>query len=82
MQLIVISDDTDIDIVFPENRDIYECQPSLEPALMGEPIVSGQDCEQLQITHSDYYFYTAEPSCYQSTMAQLRINWKQEGSAV
>lgn len=75
MQLIVISDDTDIDIVFPENRDIYECQPNLEPALMGEPIVSGQDCEQLQITHTDYYFYTAEPSCFQLIRNWAIVDW-------
>ncbi len=75
MQLINISDNTDIAIVFPDNVDIYECQPNLEPALMGEPIVTGQDCEQLQITHTDYYFYTAEPSCFQLIRNWAIVDW-------
>ncbi|MEZ4954764.1 MAG: HYR domain-containing protein [Saprospiraceae bacterium] len=75
MQLIQISDDTDIDVVFPDNIDLYECQPNLDPSLMGEPIVTGQDCEQLQITHTDYYFYTAEPSCFQLIRNWAIVDW-------
>ena len=75
MQLINISDNTDIDIIFPDNVDIYQCQPNLEPSLMGEPIVTGVDCEQLQITHTDYYFYTAEPSCFQLIRNWAIVDW-------
>ena len=70
LQLITITDNTDITVVFPDDQDLYECQPDLAPSLMGEPVITGQDCEQLQVTHTDYYFYTAEPSCF-----QLIRNW-------
>ncbi len=74
-QLIIIADDTDINVVFPDNVDLYECQPNLDPSLMGEPIVTGQDCEQLQVTHTDYYFYTAEPSCFQLIRNWAIVDW-------
>ena len=75
MQLIVISDNTDINVVFPDDMDIYECQPDLDPDLTGRPVVTGQDCEQLQITHTDYYFYTAEPSCFQLIRNWAIVDW-------
>ncbi len=75
LQLITISDNTDITVEFPDNQDLYECQPDLSPALMGEPVVTGQDCEQLQITHTDYYFYTAEPACFQLIRNWAVVDW-------
>ena len=75
MQLIAIADDTDIDVAFPDDKDIYECQPNLDISLMGEPVITGQDCEQLQITYTDYYFYTAEPSCFQLIRNWAVVDW-------
>ncbi len=75
LQLITITDNTDITVTFPDNHDLYECQPELSPALMGEPVVTGQDCEQLQITHTDYYFYTAEPACFQLIRNWAVVDW-------
>lgn len=75
LQIISIADNTDITVVFPDDKDIYDCEPDLSASLMGEPIVTGQDCEQLQITHTDYYFYTAEPSCFQLIRNWAIVDW-------
>ncbi|RME01934.1 MAG: HYR domain-containing protein [Bacteroidetes bacterium] len=74
-QIITIEDNTPIDVVFPEDLVYYKCQPDTDPAVTGEPIVTGADCEQLQITHTDYLFYTAEPSCYKLIRNWAIINW-------
>ncbi|MFQ5446891.1 MAG: HYR domain-containing protein [Saprospiraceae bacterium] len=74
-QIINVVDDTPISVVFPDDILTYECQPDTDPSVTGEPIVSGSDCEQLQITHTDYLFYTAEPACYKLIRNWAIINW-------
>jgi len=74
-QLINLVDNTPISVVFPDDILTYECQPDTDPAVTGEPIISGADCEQLQITHTDYLFYTAEPACYKLIRNWAIINW-------
>ena len=75
VQIITIVDNTPIDVAFPEDLVFYKCGPNTDPAVTGEPIVTGADCEQLQITHTDYLFYTAEPSCYKLIRNWAVINW-------
>ncbi|MEK7254415.1 MAG: HYR domain-containing protein, partial [Bacteroidota bacterium] len=36
---------------------------------------SGRDCEGLQITHTDYVFFTAEPACFKLIRNWAIINW-------
>lgn len=74
-QLITIADNTPITVTFPGDILTYECEPNTETSITGEPIVAGQDCEQLQITHTDYYFYTAEPACYKLIRNWAIIDW-------
>lgn len=74
-QIITLADNTDIDVSFPDDLEFYECQPELHPSITGEPVVIGADCEQLQITHTDYYFYTAEPSCFQLIRNWAIVDW-------
>jgi len=75
LQIIHVVDNTPITVVFPEDILTYECQPETDPDVTGEPIITGADCEQLQITHTDYFFYTAEPACYKLIRNWAIINW-------
>jgi HYR domain-containing protein/cohesin domain-containing protein len=75
IQIINVVDNTPITVVFPGDILTYECEPETEPAVTGEPVVTGSDCEQLQITHTDYLFYTAEPACYKLIRNWAIINW-------
>ncbi|MEZ4960358.1 MAG: HYR domain-containing protein [Saprospiraceae bacterium] len=74
-QVITIADNTPITVTFPSDLVFYACQPDTDPSLTGEPVVAGSDCEQLQITHTDYFFYTAQPSCYQLIRKWAIIDW-------
>ncbi len=74
-QTITIVDDTPISVVWPQDWVLYECQPNTDTTVLGKPIVSGADCEQLQITHTDYIFYTAEPSCFKLIRNWAVIDW-------
>ncbi len=74
-QAITISDNTPITVTFPDDLVFYACQPDTDPSITGEPVVTGSDCEQLQITHTDYFFYTAQPSCYQLIRKWAIIDW-------
>lgn len=74
-QEINIEDNTDITVTFPDDMETYECMPNLDVSITGEPVVTGQDCEQLQVTHTDYYFYTAEPACYQLIRNWAVVDW-------
>lgn len=74
-QVITIADDTPISVIFPDDVLFYECGPNTEPSATGEPVISGQDCEQLQITFTDFQFYTAEPACYKVIRNWAIIDW-------
>ena len=74
-QVITVADNTPITVVFPEDQLYFECQPNTDPAVTGEPIITGKDCEQLQITHTDYFFYTAEPACFKLIRNWAVIDW-------
>lgn len=74
-QTITVGDFTPISVTFPGDILTYECEPDTDPAVTGEPVVTGKDCEQLQITHTDYYFYTAAPACYKLIRNWAIIDW-------
>jgi hypothetical protein len=74
-QVITIGDITPITVTFPADVLTYECEPNTEVSVMGDVVVTGKDCEQLQITHTDYYFYTAQPACYKLIRNWAVIDW-------
>lgn len=65
VQTININDNTPLSIIFPDDITTYECGADIDPSVTGVPIVTGVDCEQLGIDHTDFEFYTAYPACYQ-----------------
>jgi hypothetical protein len=74
-QLITVADNTPITVTFPDDILTYECQPNTDPAVTGKPVITGKDCEQLQITNTDYFFYTAEPACFKLIRNWAVIDW-------
>jgi hypothetical protein len=74
-QTINVVDNTTITIEFPKDILTYQCNPNLDTAITGTPKVIGRDCEQLQITSTDYYFYTAQPACFKLLRKWAVINW-------
>ncbi|MEZ4955696.1 MAG: hypothetical protein R2825_19200 [Saprospiraceae bacterium] len=63
-------------IVWPENYTTTGCNISLEPydlpAPFDGPILFGQNgCESVSVSHTDDYYWIAEPSCY-----SVHRHWK------
>ncbi|MBK8562388.1 MAG: HYR domain-containing protein [Saprospiraceae bacterium] len=74
-QVITIGDITPITVTFPSDVLTYECEPNTDVSVMGDVVVTGKDCEQLQITHTDYFFYTAQPACFKLIRNWAVIDW-------
>lgn len=74
-QIVTIADNTPITVTFPDDILTYECEPNTDVSVTGDVVVLGKDCEQLQITHTDYYFYTAQPACYKLIRNWAVIDW-------
>lgn len=74
-QIITISDLTLMSVSFPSDILIYDCNVNTDPSVMGEPTVTGDDCEQVDITNTDYIFYTAFPSCYKVIRNWAVTDW-------
>ncbi|MBI5914969.1 MAG: HYR domain-containing protein [Bacteroidetes bacterium] len=74
-QMLTVADNTPITVTFPDDILTYECEPDTDLSATGEPVVTGKDCEQLQITHTDYYFYTAQPACFKVIRNWAVIDW-------
>ncbi|MCC6724216.1 MAG: HYR domain-containing protein [Saprospiraceae bacterium] len=74
-QVVTIGDITPITVTFPTDVLTYECEPNTDVSVMGDVVVTGKDCEQLQITHTDYFFYTAEPACFKLIRNWAVIDW-------
>lgn len=74
-QTVTIADNTPITVTFPDDILTYECEPNTDISVTGDVVVLGKDCEQLQITHTDYFFYTAQPACYKLIRNWAVIDW-------
>ncbi len=74
-QTVTIADNTPITVTFPADILSYQCETNTDVSATGDVVVTGQDCEQLQITHTDYFFYTAQPACYKLIRNWAVIDW-------
>ena len=69
-------------IVWPENYTTSGCNFSLEPfdlpTPFDGPILLGQNgCESVTVSHTDDYFWIAEPSCYSVHRTWKIVDWCQ-----
>ncbi len=70
------------DIVWPDDYVTSGCSLSLEPfdlpAPFSGPILFGQNgCESVAVSHTDDYFWIAEPSCYKVFRKWKIVDWCQ-----
>ncbi|RMF32320.1 MAG: HYR domain-containing protein, partial [Bacteroidetes bacterium] len=74
-QTIFIEDNSPITVLFPADIVSYECDLNTDPSHLGQPLVIGEDCEQLGISNNDFIFYTAYPACYKLVRQWAVIDW-------
>ena len=74
-QLLYVSDQTPMTATFPGDTLLTVCGPDLSVDALGAPTVSGVDCEQWEVTHTDYFFYDAEPACFKVIRNWAVIDW-------
>lgn len=74
-QIINVLDNTPLEIAFPEEYTTYQCGSDISPAVTGEPILTGDDCESTFISHADERVDVGEGACYQILRKWRIIDW-------
>ena len=74
-QLIYLVDNTPINVVFPEDYLSNECGGDLSPATTGEPIISGDNCENILVTHVDEAFAVNGSACMKILRTWTILDW-------
>ncbi len=75
LQTIVKQDQTPLVFTFPADTTLYTCGAVTTTAALGSPIVSGQDCENINISHTDQLFNIAAPACYKIFRTWTVVEW-------
>ena len=74
-QQIIVIDDTPLEITFPEEYTTYECNSDLSPDVTGRPIITGDDCEDLLVSHEDEIFTLGDATCTQIIRTWKVVDW-------
>lgn len=74
-QILSIEDDTPISVTFPADIELFECGVSTLPAHTGQPILNGEDCEDVEVTYFDQTFQTSFPACYKILRRWTVVDW-------
>ena len=74
-QLISLVDNTPISVIFPEDYLTNECGGDLSPATTGEPIISGDNCENILVSHVDEAFSISGSSCMKILRTWTILDW-------
>jgi len=74
-QLINVLDQTPLQINFPKEYNTFHCGSDLSPATTGTPIISGQDCEDVLVSHTDERIELGGNTCYQLLRTWKVIDW-------
>lgn len=74
-QTISITDLTPMVAEFPNDRLLTDCGADTSTDALGEPLIGGTDCEQFEVTFTDYTFYDAYPACYKIIRNWAVIDW-------
>lgn len=75
VQTIVKHDNTPISIVFPSDTTLYTCGAVTTTAVTGNPVITGDDCENINVTSDDQIFNIAAPACYKIFRTWTVIDW-------
>ena len=74
-QLIFLEDQTPIQVDFPADYTTNECGADLSPAITGEPIIEGSDCESILMTHEDEVFLIGDSACLKILRTWTVLDW-------
>lgn len=74
-QLILVVDKTPLEIIFPEEFTTNECDADLSPEAIGKPIISGEDCESILVSHEDEIIILGDFTCRQILRTWKVIDW-------
>ena len=74
-QQIIVLDTTALEIVFPAEYTTFECNADLSPEVTGRPIITGEDCEDLLVSHEDEVFTLGDATCTQIIRTWKVIDW-------
>lgn len=75
LQVITQVDTTPIKIVWPANFSSTECGVDVSPAKVGQPVITGNDCENLFVSYTDKLFMNSYPACYRIERCWEVKNW-------
>ena len=65
------------DIQWPENVVVNGCQATLEPDVLGRPILDMENCVSVDASHTDLPFYNVEDACVKILREWTVVDWCQ-----
>lgn len=74
-QIITIADNTPLEIVFPEDIDLYGCNAITAVGNTGEPVITSDDCENLGISFNDVEFDNVPGLCKKILRTWNVVDW-------
>lgn len=75
VQQITVQDNTPVSVVFPDDYTTYTCGAPTSPDITGRPVLTGDDCEDIEITFTEQYFGTAPPACFRIIRRWVVVDW-------
>ena len=74
-QVITVVDPTPPRITFPGDVTYYDCSKATDPDATGRPVVTGDDCETILVSHEDQLYTGSFPSCYKILRKWTAYDW-------
>ena len=74
-QVIAVQDETPLQIIFPNEFTTFDCGSDLSSTTTGAPIITGDDCESILISHTDERVELGGGTCYQILRNWRVIDW-------
>ncbi len=76
VQNLIIEDNTPVTVSFPLDYNTSVCGTiSADPSVAGMPVITGDDCESVDFTHTDNVFDIAAPACYTILRNWVVVDW-------
>ena len=73
-QIITVQDNNNFVVNFPPDVTIDLCSNSTNPSNTGEPLITGESCRNINVTHTDQTF-TSAIYCYTIIRSWIVIDW-------
>ncbi len=74
-QVIAVQDETPLQIIFPKEFTTFDCGSDLSSTITGEPLITGDNCESILISHTDERVELGGSTCYQILRNWRVIDW-------